>query len=309
MIKYKKIIIGVIITGAFILGAIFQKYFEPSTIIKLTAIDIGLLEIHKPEPIEYTPSSVPKEYQGKLSLYVLVGQSNMSSRGDLRTLPRRTNKRIFVFGNDYHWHIAQEPIDNPKDQVDRVSLDEGAGYGPAYCFAENLLIKKPKIIIGLIPCAKGGSSIYQWQRCLSENSLYGSCLKRIYAASTMGKICGVLFFQGESDALDPRLHGEINPMPYEWGSQFQKFINNLRIDLSMPNLPFVFAQIGRNNDPKKFVYWNEVKRQQQLVNIAYCKMIRTDDLALQDEVHFTVRSYDVIGQRFAKAIISIKKPG
>ena len=34
-------------------------------------------------------------------------------------------------------------------------------------------------------------------------------------------------------------------------------------------------------------------------------MIVTDDLALKDYVHFTTESYQIIGQRFAKAYLNV----
>ena len=58
--------------------------------------------------------------------------------------------------------------------------------------------------IGLIPCAKGGSLIHDWRRNLDDNTLYGSCLKRARAASLMGNVAGLLYFQGEIDAVDPK---------------------------------------------------------------------------------------------------------
>jgi hypothetical protein len=106
------------------------------------------------------------------------------------------NPRIYVFGNDYHWRIANEPIDNAYNQVDQVSLDRAAFFGPSMAFASASLERHPDIVIGLIPCAKNSSGIIQWQRDLSDQSLYGSCLKRARAASPMGKISGILFFQG-----------------------------------------------------------------------------------------------------------------
>ena len=131
--------------------------------------------------------TIPDEFLGKLSLFILVGQSNMSGRGEMPTQSQEINSRVFVFGNDYRWHYAVEPIDNPAGQVDLVSLDNNAGYSIATAFANTVLVKDPGLIIGFIPCAAGGSSIQKWQRNLSDQTLYGSLLKRARAASSMGK--------------------------------------------------------------------------------------------------------------------------
>lgn len=255
--------------------------------------------------------SIPEEFQGKLSLFILAGQSNMSGFGELPKSIQDTNPRILLFGNDYHWKIAVEPIDDSKNQVDIVSYDFLVGFSPALAFATTLLEHYPDMVIGLIPCAKDKSSIYQWQRNLSDESLYGSCLKRIKAASTMGKVAGILFFQGESDALDPNFPPKQIRLPNEWASRFMDFVNSWRSDLGLPKLPVIFAQIGQNTAPDRFYYWEIVKQQQEAVKMSFCKMIKTDDLDLADDIHFTTESYKVIGTRFANAymgLIQINQP-
>jgi hypothetical protein len=75
--------------------------------------------------------------------------------------------------------------------------------------------------------------------------------------------------------------------------------------LGLPELPVVFAQIGTNTAPDIFVNWAVVKEQQRRVEMPFCVMITTDDLALKDVVHFTAESYKIIGQRFAEAYLSL----
>ena len=148
--------------------------------------------------VEETPFVIPVAAQGKLELFVLAGQSNMSGRGELSgDLP--THPGVFVFGNDYRWQLAQEPLDHSRDQVDLVSMeppDDEAGYSPGMAFAFELLAQNPDRQIGLIPCAKGGTTIAEWAPSRATTSLYGSCLQRIHAARSMGQVAGILFFQG-----------------------------------------------------------------------------------------------------------------
>lgn len=133
--------------------------------------------------------TIPDQYLGKLSLFLLVGQSNMSGRGELPAEVQEINPQVFVFGNDYRWHHAVEPVDSPIGQVDSVSIDYDAGYSLATSFANALLENDPELIIGFIPCAAGGSSIQKWQKDLSEQSLYGSCLKRAKHCFEGGQNC------------------------------------------------------------------------------------------------------------------------
>jgi hypothetical protein len=168
-------------------------------------------------------------------------------------------------------------------------------------FAFAGLERHPDIVIGLIPCAKNSSGIIQWQRSLSDQSLYGSCLKRVRAASPMGEIAGVLFFQGETDALDPIQYPDPPPHPTEWSDLFTAFVTDLRNDLHQPDLPVVFAQIGTNWSLEAFPNWDIVREQQASIELPMTTMITTADLPLLDGLHFTVDSYRIIGKRFAGA--------
>lgn len=285
------------------LGVALQKYYDIGNIVDI--LEVKRRPIFAPMPTVSVENDIPEGFQGELSLFILAGQSNIAGRGEIPKSGQNTNPRAFVFGNDYHWRIAAEPIDDPSSQVDKVSEDPDAGFSPASAFATSLLEQRPDMVIGLIPCARGGSSIYQWRRSLSENTLYGSCLKRVRAASTMGNVTGILFFQGEADAIDPELYQESELFPHEWGDRFVDFVNNWRNDLELPELPVVFAQIGSNIAPDIFINWAVVREQQRSVEMPLCVMIKTDDLTLKDAVHFTPGSYQTIGKRFAEAYLTL----
>ena len=251
---------------------------------------------------ELSLDPIPSNYQGKLSLFILAGQSNMSGLGQMQPDDQFTHPQMYVFGNDYHWRLAKHPLDSVANQVDLVSAEsKPPGVGPGIAFAEQLLSYDADLVIGLIPCAKGGSAISEWQRNLAEDTLYGSCLKRILAASVMGDVKGVLFFQGEADAITPELFPEVSFYPLQWGRFFNQYVRDLRQDLNQPSLPIVFAQIATTTRADLLPNWEQVKVQQETVDIPLVTMIKTDDLALQDYVHFTSESYEIVGRRFAHA--------
>ena len=83
------------------------------------------------------------------------------------------------------------------------------------------------------------------------------------------------------------------------GAKFTRFVDDFRSDLSQPDLPVIFAQIGSTKSPKLYINWQEVQRQQEDVNLSSAAMIYTQDLPLKDDVHFTTASYQKIGERFA----------
>jgi Carbohydrate esterase, sialic acid-specific acetylesterase len=55
-----------------------------------------------------------------------------------------------------------------------------------------------------------------------------------------------------------------------------------------------------------FVNWNIIQEQQGVSNLPCSTMIVTNDLPLKDAVHFTTESYQLIGQRYAEALIRLK---
>ena len=151
-----------------------------------------------------------------LSLFLLAGQSNMSGYAPL---PEKqvVDPRTFLFGNDYRWHEAIEPSDSGFGQLDQVSYDgagenDSTGYSAGSMFAH--LVADNVGDVGLIPCAKGGSMITEWQQGLGRDTLYGSCLNRAKIATMHGHIAGILFYQGEAEAQGPAPPAQ----PARWGT-------------------------------------------------------------------------------------------
>jgi len=259
-------------------------------------------------PDPYGSENIPAEYRGKLKLFVLAGQSNMSGRGTVPEWLKHTNPQVYMFGNDYQWKLAEEPVDSAVGQVDMVSEDRDAGISPALSFAETLLGSRPDWVIGLIPCAKNSTSLLDWQPNDDPKSLYGSCWHRIQLATQMGTLEGILFYQGEADANDPNYYPQRKILPAEqWAEKFSELVAAWRRDLGNPNLPVVFAQLATHQDAKHFINWEVIKEEQESVHLPNVSMIKTDDLVLGDAVHLSMESYLEVGRRFAEGYLDIIK--
>jgi Carbohydrate esterase, sialic acid-specific acetylesterase len=235
-------------------------------------------------------------------LIALMGQSNMVGSGELSDLPPGfpvNPTKLWNFTNAYKWEPAKEPIDSPLDQLDLVSLDKRAGVGPSLALADAFVSLHPTTTVGLIPCAKGGSSISDWQKTDKtdqRSTLYGSCMTRMKMVSPAnGTIRAVIFWQGGADAKNEK-------DALKWKERFGTFVADLRRDLGNPNLPIVVVMLALHNKEavKQHPYWQVVREQQRAVNIPGVVKFDSDGYERQvDGVHFTARGQLALGAALA----------
>lgn len=236
-----------------------------------------------------------------LDIYLLAGQSNMEGGADLGNSYRVSSKNsenIFVYGKDFNWYEAEEPIFSiGKYRSKAAQLINPGTVGPSLFFAEEIIKDNPGLCVGLLVTAWGGSNIASWQRSTRNGALYNELIERALAAKYHGSIAGLLFFQGENDT-----EGKPEDHPHDWSLWFENFVQSVREDLNDPNLKIVFAQIGHKDEGLSAV----VKAEQARIKMSGVSMIKTDDLSQMDNNHFTFESYQEIGSRFAEAMIELK---
>jgi hypothetical protein len=140
-------------------------------------------------------------YVGVGDIYVIAGQSNAVGRSDTLFQYWSPTLHATLFGNDDRWGELRDPVDSPFKQVDRVSLDPKAG-GSVWPGVATGLMAAEHVPVAFVPCARGGTTIAEWQRAAatpqSAGTLYGSMVRRIAAVG--GRVRAVLFWQGEADA-------------------------------------------------------------------------------------------------------------
>ena len=199
-----------------------------------------------------------------------------------------------ILGMDGKWAQAEEPLHwlvdspdpvhsgDPKTRAERSARQhknrtKGAGLGLPFAVAHGRATGVP---IGLVACAHGGTSMEQWNPAKKDeggNSLYGSMLRQVQLAG--GKVKGVLWYQGESDA-----NADASKV---YAKVFADFIAAVRSDLGQPDLPFYFVQIGRfvhGGDPKA---WNAVQEAQRRLpeRVPNTAVVSVIDLELDDVIH------------------------
>lgn len=170
-------------------------------------------------------------------IFVLAGQSNMAGRGGVergrwnKFVPPQSkpNPAILRLTARLEWTLAQEPLHSDID------VKHTCGVGPGMAFANEVKSRSPGIgVIGLVPCAVGGTKISQWAK---GSNLYNQMVARARAAvKTGGTIRAILWYQGESDTVD-----KSDAEAYR--GNMETLINNLRADLNNPSLLIIGVHI------------------------------------------------------------------
>lgn len=245
----------------------------------------------------------------KPDVYLLTGQSNMSGRGlieELTTEERVADPAIQLYGNDEKTRPALDPLDDATGQVDAVSSDVNiAAVGPGLFFARAMRALRDRPIL-LVPCAKGGSSIGQWKPGGGRDTLYGSCLARARAVG--GKIKGVLWYQGETDA---GREGSAQA----WKASFETLVARFRQDLGDKRLPIVIVQLADMpspaiSAPKTYPAWAEIQAVQAGPLPACVAMVSAKGLPKKsDDLHLTTAAQRDLGARLARAMDGLRHQG
>jgi hypothetical protein len=239
----------------------------------------------------------------QLDLYLLLGQSNMKGRGVMPEEPKREPRIVMMHLKDDSWYRARHPIHLTGDAKTFAGHDN-AGVGPGLAFAEALVARNPRVAIGLVPCAVGGSSIALWQK---GAKLYDEALRRAKVAlqttaPVKARLRGVLWLQGEANANAAGL------ATHE--AKLLQLVDDLRADLAQQDLPFIACTIGEMGDPTKLA--DKAAMNQILLALpakraaTACVDARDLKTHIGDSVHFDTSAQNEIGRRFAAKLHDLR---
>jgi hypothetical protein len=243
---------------------------------------------HYPRVREEVKITVPKE---KLHLYLLVGQSNMAGRGIVEPPDTIGNPRILRLNRKGDWEIAKDPLHFDKP---------AAGVGPGLSFAREILaaMEDKDVVIGLIPCAAGGSGIDIWEDDLfwqqTKSYPYNDALVRTKLALKDGTLKGILWHQGEADCAPEKT------VIYQ--EKLILLVDHFRKEFESPMVPFIAGEMFsfRNNGVGLNKELHQAKNR-----ISHYDVVSGKDLsALPDGVHLDAKSARELGKRYARMMIT-----
>lgn len=231
-------------------------------------------------------------------VFLAAGQSNMSGYSGTLEPAEPPVATVHMFGNDYAWKMAREPMDDGTNQLDRVS-QESPLHSLMLRFAKEVAAGTG-VPVAIIPAPLGGTNLYsQWQRSAADpenrGSLYGSAIHRVLAQGYPHPIRGAIWYQGESDA---------GRGVSAYRADLENLVANFRADLNSPNLFFGNVQLATyaaaNIDD--WLQIQEAQRQQAVAD-PLSDVIGIVDQPLSDIIHLNVDGYKETGRRLAMAVL------
>lgn len=243
-------------------------------------------------------------------LYVIAGQSNAAGvgRGPVYDPPEIG---VHVLRNNGHWDLASHPLNDGTRTIHEETFENGNCKHTPYINFAKLLKRELGYPIGLLPVAKGGTWLSQWNPAMAGTykrsdktyesvPLYRNMLQII--KSQGGNIKGILWYQGENDAYRDSLAAA-------YLTNFGTFLTILRADLYNDSLPIITVQLNKCTylpTEQISIQWGMVREAQRQAarKLKNVFIVPTIDLGMSDAIHNSSESNMIIGERLARAALA-----
>ncbi len=245
------------------------------------------------------------QYKAKrYDLYLLIGQSNMAGRGQVEAQNTVVHPRVFALDKNNQWVPAKGPIHFDK---------KAAGAGLGRTFGIEMANNDPDAVIGLIPCAVGGTPIDAWNPGVfyspTKSYPWDDMVKRLHAALKEGELKGILWHQGESDSNPEKCN--------DYKIKLESLIKRVRDEVGNEKIPFIAGELGKFFIKKNKKEYKGVKPCPAQVVVKSTKKVAQQDGTVGfvfsngltgqgDETHFNTASYRALGVRYANEMIRIQ---
>lgn len=237
--------------------------------------------------------SITQNINAQKKLFVFSGQSNMAGRAEIDEIDFAEIPNVYVLDDAGNFIKARNPLNlysNIKKETYRQRL------GPVYSFAKAIHKAYPKDTILLVVNARGGTPIERFMKG-DTTAYYEQTLKRIKQAlkkEPSASLEAIVWHQGESNRNSYQTYLE----------NFNKLVVDYREDLKSPRLPFICGQLGLWN-PEYENIRNEISKIEATAPNAF--LASSDGLTNFDEHHFDSKSQRLLGARYARKYLELKK--
>lgn len=266
----------------------------------------------------------PEVRVGSLVLLV-AGQSNASGRGLPVAHGPDPIAQARMFGNDYLWKVAEEPLDDPTNQVDECSCEDvNARYSFGTALGRHLWDTTGNYSY-LIPAAHGATSTSDWIPESDEEdrtTLFGSSVFRARVSAALsgfgtqelrnpvvdgpagsegGPVNALVWYQGESDA---NVSSRRAAYLANTNDIMDAYVDEL-------DVPVVYVQLAANSDEQENVEQTDIAEKQRRLetgsgDVAEARdrffMVVANDLPLSDKIHLSAFAQEMLAERIGLAV-------
>ncbi len=239
-----------------------------------------------------------RHFLGVGDLWIIAGQSNSAGCG-LGTYTDPPQLGVHLFNNAMQWSLASQPLNESTDSAHTANREDGnSAHSPWLTWAK-LVRNAMGFPIGLIQTSLGGSPLRLWNPTEpGSDSLYDTMLQAVAGAG--GKARGVLWYQGETDAIEH--------IADTYERRFAAAVRAWRKALKNPTLAVLTVQLNRLRqavDEKGDANWTILREAQRRVanKLAGVTVTPTLDLPLSDPIHNSPHGNLLLAQRVADAAL------
>ncbi|MCX7012334.1 MAG: hypothetical protein NTW86_07190 [Candidatus Sumerlaeota bacterium] len=260
-----------------------------------------------------------------LKVFILSGQSNAGGAGNGDELPeamKQTDPEVLQY-------VKQGKKVAPLAPYPRVEEKFGIksqAFGPELAFGKEIKKAWPQETILIVKQSEGACSIIAWDKnwqregwkedlkaADNENKKpqYDNLMSFIHEGVALAKeqtgigqveYCGMLWVQSERD-------NGTTYTAHMYEANLKGLIANVRQDLGVPNLPFLFADANGagSREPGSLTGLISEGMRRVEKDVPITRLIPISDLPKNGGVHYNTQGQLILGKRFADALLEMRR--